>query len=90
MKVKNNFALRNIAGTTAVFPLGDNIINFTGMLTLNESGVILWNLLERGCTKEDLVNALLKEYDVSNDVALADVEAFISRLSEVGCIDLDA
>ena len=90
MKVKNNFTLRNIAGTTAVLPLGENTVDFTGMLTLNETGVLLWNMLTRGCTKEDLINALLEEYDVSDDVALADVEAFLLKLSDVGCVDLDA
>ena len=87
MKVKKNFTLMNVAGTTAVLPLGEQTVDFTGMLTLNESGVILWNLLEKGCTKDDLVRALLDEYDVSDEVALADVEEFVSKLSMLGCID---
>ena len=71
MKVKKDFTLMEVAGTTAVLPLGEKTVDFTGMLTLNESGVILWKLLEGGCTKEDLVHALLEEYDVSDSASLS-------------------
>ena len=41
MKIKNNFALRNISGSWVALALGDAVVNFAGMLTLNESGVML-------------------------------------------------
>jgi hypothetical protein len=90
MKTKENFTLRCIAGTTAVLPLGDATLDFTGLLTLNESGVLLWGLLEKGCTKEDLADALVQEYEVAYEAALADVQEFLEKLLAVGCIDLDA
>ena len=58
MKIKKNFALRTIAGMQVVFPLSEETLNFNGMLTLNESGVMLWKMLEDGCTHDDMVNAL--------------------------------
>ena len=88
MKIKNTFALRQIAGTWVALPLGSATVDFTGMLTLNESGVILWRLLEGGCTKEEMADALVKEYEVNYDEALADVEVFIKKLDDAGCIDL--
>lgn len=89
MKIKENFAIRSIAGTWVALPLGDATVDFTGMLTLNESGLMLWRLLEGGCDKSALVDALLKEYDVSREAAAADVDAFIEKVSAAGCIDMD-
>lgn len=87
MKIKNNFVLRNIAGTQVALPLGDANVNFTGMLTLNETGVFLWHKLESDCTVEELAKSITDEYDVSYDEALADVKAFLKRLDDVGCIE---
>ena len=58
------------------------------MLTLNESGVILWKRLMEGCTREDLATALTDEYEVSLEQALVDVDEFLGKLDRAGCIDL--
>lgn len=87
MKIKKDFVLRNIAGNWVALPLGNATIDFTGMLNINESGVILWRLLEGGCTREEMADALLKEYEVGYDEALADVDEFISKLDKAGCVD---
>jgi hypothetical protein len=43
-------------------------------------------LLEKGCEKEDLLNALLEEYDVEKSVAESDVSAFITKLTEASLV----
>lgn len=88
MKIKENYALRQIAGTWAVLPLGAATLNFNGMLTLNESGVMLWKLLEQGSDKAGLTAALLAEYEVSAEEAAADVDEFLDKLSQAGCLNL--
>lgn len=87
MKIKANFVLRQIAGSWVVFPLGKAALDFQKMLTLNESGVQLWNLMKQGCQREDLVKALLAEYDVSRSVAEADVDEFVEKLRSAGCLE---
>ena len=87
MKIKSTFSLRSIAGNFVVLPLGEATMNFNGMLTLNETGVILWRALEGGCTREDLINALLNEYDVSLGDAERDVDEFIAKLNDAKCIE---
>ena len=87
MKIKSNFVLRNIAGTQVALPLGDSNVNFTGMLTLNETGVLLWHKLESDCTIEKLADAITDEYEVAYDEALADVKAFLKRLDDAGCLE---
>ena len=87
MKIKDNFALRQVADTWCVLPLGEATLNLNGMLTLNDSGAMLWKTLEKASTKEALVDALLAEYDVTSQQALSDVEEFIEKLRKVDCIE---
>ena len=57
------------------------------MLTLNETGLMLWHLLEQGSTREELATALTNEYDVTLEVALSDVDAYLERLNQAGCLE---
>lgn len=87
MKLKNNFALRNVAGMWVVIPLAERTLDFTGILTLNDSGAMLWKCLENGADLETLANALTAEYNVDHGVAMADAEEFLQKLIQAGCIE---
>ena len=86
MKIRENFVLRQVADTWVVLPLGQATVDFKGMLTLNESGILLWRLLEKGATREALAAALTEEYEVSETEALADADEFVQKLRVVGCL----
>lgn len=86
MKLKGNLFLQQVADTWTVLPMGKDVINFDGIMTLNETGVLLWKKLEEEVEKQDLVDALRAEYDVSEEQALADIEEFIEKLSLAGCL----
>ena len=87
MKIKDNFVLRQVADTWVVLPLGAATLDFNGMLTLNESGVLLWQALEKGGGQEELTGVLLAEYEVSREQASADVREFLDTLIRAGCVD---
>lgn len=87
MKLKENFALRPVADTWVVLPLGAETINFNGMLTLNESGALLWQALEKGGDRETLADALMAEYIVDRVQALADADEFLEKLRKAGCLE---
>ena len=82
MKIKEGWMLREVAGEFVVIPVGAQM-NFDGMITLNETGKTLWNCLEVGAEQEDLVAALLREYDVEAQVAEAHVAAFVNKMKEL-------
>lgn len=86
MKLKTDYVLRQLAGTWVVLPLGSASVNFNGMLKLNDSGAMLWKVLEQGGGKDALVDALTGEYNVSRQQAEADVEEFLNKLVQCGCI----
>lgn len=87
MKIKNDFVLKTIAGTNVVVPLGSNTVSFRAIITLNESGAFLWQSLENDITKEQLLELMLKEYDIDRDTALTDIEEFLNKLREAELLD---
>jgi hypothetical protein len=57
------------------------------MVRLNETGAFLWKALaERDMTEEELVDAILAEYDVSREIASRDVHRVVETLCENGII----
>ena len=87
MRIKEGFVLRRVADLNVVLPLGQATLNFNGMVQLNESGTLLWHQMEKGTTREELAELLTKEYNVSKEEALTDVNAFLNVLDPVGCIE---
>lgn len=82
MKIKSGFMLREIAGQCIVVPLGSRVVEFNNVMTLSESGAILWRLLESGAEEDELVNALLSEYEVDADTAKNDISHFMKTIKE--------
>ena len=82
MKLKSGFVLKTIGDNHIVVPVGAQTVDFRCMITLNGSGAFLWRLLEAEQTADDLTAALLAEYDVDEEKARRDVDAFIVTLQE--------
>ena len=85
MKLKEGYVLREIAGTWVILPLRG--VDLSGMIKLNESGVLLWRGLEQGADENALVSALISEYDVGGAQAKEDVQSFLRLLHQLGCLD---
>jgi len=82
MKLKEGFILRTVAGQTVALPSG-GVTNLDMMITLNGTGKFLWERLAIGAEKDELVDALLAEYDVDRERAEKSVAAFVARLKEL-------
>lgn len=86
MKIKSGFMLRNVIDSWVVVPLGERVVDFNGLITLNETGAYLWEQLKEETEKENLIKALLSEYDVDEKTASEDVEKFIAALEQGGLL----
>lgn len=82
MKVKEDFLLREVAGCYVVVPVGKATVDFNGMLNLNDTGAFLWERLQQETTKEELLNSMLDEYEVTEDIAKKDIDNFITKLKD--------
>lgn len=89
MKIKNGFILRSVAGNNIIIGTGDEAIDFNGMITINETGVFLWKLLENGITREELIEKFLNEYEIDRETAEKDIDEFIKKLHDGKLMDSD-
>ena len=87
MKIREGYVLRQVADHYVVLPVGQASVSFNGMLSLNESGALLWRALENGGDRETLAAALTAEYEVEREQALSDADEFIAALEKIGCVE---
>lgn len=87
MKIKENFMLRKVADCFVVVPIGSAVAEFNGMINLNEAGAFLWQCLENETTIEDVVKAMLEQYEVDEATAKKDVERFVTQLREASLLE---
>ena len=53
--------LRQVAGNCVVVPIGDEAVEFNGVVTINETGKFIWELMAEGIEKEDLLAKFMAE-----------------------------
>ena len=88
MKIKEGFELKEIADNYVVIPTESNVVDFSSMIMLNEVSAFLWLQLLEDKTENDLLKAILKEYDVDKETAAGDIKVFIKELAAAGVIDV--
>ena len=86
MQIKKEFVLREIAGEYIIIPTGSTALEFNGLITVNEVGVLLWKMLQEDVTIEQLVQGVTAEYDVEETVAREDILEFLDTLIKGGIL----
>ncbi|MGM9630815.1 PqqD family protein [Butyricicoccus sp.] len=86
MKATKDMILREVAGEHILVPTGEAAIQFQGVITLNDSGLLLWNRLQEDCTEAQLVDAVLEEYEIDAETAAADVRKFLEQMKQAGIL----
>ena len=88
MKIKEGFILRTICGEHVVVGEGLAQVNFNKLLSLNETAAFLWKEIQgREFTKEDLVELLLENYEVSKEVAAKDIDKLVETWIQEGVVE---
>lgn len=88
MKLKKGMKLNEVCGESFVVPMGENNIDFSKLISLNESSLLLWKRMEQGeFTEDDLVAVLLEEYDVDEATARKDVKDVLEQFAKEGVIE---
>lgn len=89
MKLEKEFVLREIAGDYVIIPVGKTMIEFNGLITVNEVGVSIWNMLQNEVTFDQIVQGILNEYEVEESVAREDIREFLDQLIDGGILTED-
>jgi hypothetical protein len=88
MKRKDDLMLENVGGQDLLIPLGSRVLDMNGMVVLNSTASYIWDLLAEERSLEDLVAAVVEQFDVGAERAGADVRAFVHELAQREWIDL--
>lgn len=86
MKLKQGFVTRKIAGKDIVLPTGDDM-NLNQMISLNDTGMFIWQHLQNDTTVEAVARAVSEKYEISYDDAQKHVSAFIAKLESFGYLE---
>jgi hypothetical protein len=83
---QDNFVTREIAGETIVVPIRGRTEDLDSIFTLNEQGTLIWNLLDGRTNVSQIVEAISKTYEVTEDEATKDTIDFLTSLEAAGLI----
>lgn len=88
MKLKYRFVQREVSGQWVAVAVGKDHSNFNGMVRLNGSGAFIMDLLIEGeKTREELLGAILKRYDVSRERAEENLDRVLDSLEQGGLLE---
>lgn len=87
MKIRPGYILREVLEMYVIIGVGDEAYTPNQIMSLNETGAFLWKILEKGAEREELVDAMIREYDVDAQTAVADTDTFLAQLREKKLID---
>jgi len=87
LKVKGGFVLREIAGNWVIIPVGQRVVEYNSIMSVNNSGALLWKSLEKGNDPDGLVQILLTEYATDENTARTDVNEFIEAVNMKGLLE---
>lgn len=79
--------MQRVADMFVVVPVGTAAVSFNALLSFNESGALLWDRLDENVTRDELVGAIVNEYEVDSLTAGRDVDIFLDRLNKVGLLE---
>lgn len=89
MKAKTGFNLRNICGEQIIVAEGKENIDFTNIISMNETSAYLWEQIQGKDFFDEttLAELLFKEYEVDKETATKDAAGLIESWLETGIIE---
>ena len=87
MRINQGFELREMCGEQIIIATGVANIDFSKVISLNESAAWLWKQVEgKEFTPDTLVALLMEEYDVDEATAMADAKHLVSLWVREGVV----
>jgi hypothetical protein len=80
VEIKKELLKREIAGESFLIPLGKTTYEANGLYARTELGGFIWDQLPQAESEEDILRAILAEYDVDEATARADLTEFLNKL----------
>lgn len=88
MKAKKGFNLRNICGQNIIVAEGKENLDFSNIISMNESSALLWKSIQgKEFTSDDLVKILVDNYEVDEATAKKDSDTLVNQWQAAGIIE---
>lgn len=89
MKVKNGFNLREVCGENIIVAEGDENIDFSNIISMNESSAYLWQEVQKldNFTIDTLSQLLCEQYEIDEETAKKDVTTLATQWAAAGIIE---
>mgnify|MGYP003506646845 FL=1 len=87
MKIKDGFIMKNVAGSNVVLPLGERQEEVKGIITFNDVGADVFNMLDGTNSVEAIATKIAKDYDAPYEMVEADVNKLIEKMRIHGLIE---
>jgi hypothetical protein len=79
---------RVVAGETLIVPVRGKVGDLASIYSFNETGSLIWKLLDTPRTVGYVVGAVAEEYQVDTEKVRQDVLRFLSEMRTVGLIEV--
>ena len=87
MIAKTGFLLRNVAGEYLLMPVDQTAPKGKGAILLNRISAFVWEKLQSPVSREELLKALLEQFDVAEEIADEDLTELLDRFRELELIE---
>lgn len=87
MKLKYQFVFQNVCGHYMGVAVGDDARAFSGVITLNETGNDICQLLQEETTRESVIDHLLEIYDADRETVGKYVDQVTDQLRAEGVLE---
>jgi hypothetical protein len=82
--IKDDVIARRVGDEYFLLTTGDATLH-----NIRESGVYIFEAIEKGRGYDEILNGLVTEFDVKSDRAAADLDGFLRELEEKGIITVE-
>lgn len=77
---------RVIAGETLIIPVRRGVGDLASIYSLNSVASAVWQAIQRPCRKEEIVDALEREFVVTREQIEPDVSKFLDEMQAAGLV----
>ena len=87
LKAKNELMVRKFADKYIIVAIGDMSDEMHSLITINSTGLFIFEQLQKGIEYKDLLNSIVKNYDIDENTAKTDLDAFLQKAKQAGILD---
>jgi hypothetical protein len=87
LKIKDGFLLRQVAGSWIVIPFGANVVAFNAVISLNDTGALIWENIASGKNKKDIVDLLVSQYETAREIVASDYDELIEQMRAANLLE---